>query len=126
MMDVPQSNLNGGKLLAELRRRYELTQAELAKRAAISRSMVAQLEIGERWPSQKLIRTLCSAMNAAADEERQLLLAYEFRPTGETPEQIAAFLRADKNLTLEQAERIANLVRKAYEKEFAAEEERAE
>jgi len=114
-MDVVQSNLNGGKLLAELRRRYDLTQAELAKRAAISRSMVAQLEIGERWPSQKLVRTMCRAMNAAADDERQLMLAYEFRPTGETPEQIATFLRADKNLTPEQAERIAGLVREAYE-----------
>ena len=114
-MDIVQSNLNGGKLLAELRRRYGLTQAELAKRAAVSRSMVAQLEIGERRPSQKLVRTLCSAMNAVADDERQLMLAYEFRPTGETPEQIAAFLRADKNLTSEQAERIAGLVREAYE-----------
>jgi transcriptional regulator with XRE-family HTH domain len=114
-MEVAQSNLNGGKLLAELRRHYGLTQAELAKRAAVSRSMVAQLEIGERRPSQKLLRTLCSAMNAVADDERQLMLAYEFRPTGETPEQIAAFLRADKNLTSEQAERIAGLVREAYE-----------
>jgi transcriptional regulator with XRE-family HTH domain len=120
-MDVIQSNLNGGKLLAELRRRSDLTQTELAKRAAISRSMVAQLEIGERWPSQKLIQTLCRAMNASADDERQLLLAYEFRPTGETPEQIATFLRADKNLTPEQAERIAELVRKAYERAVADE-----
>jgi transcriptional regulator with XRE-family HTH domain len=118
-MDVEQSNLNGGKLLAELRRRYDLTQSELAKRAAVSRSMVAQLEIGERRPSQKLIRTLCRAMNAAADDERQLMLAYEFRPTGETPEQITAFLRADKNLTPDQAERIAALVRKAYENAVA-------
>ena len=118
-MDVAQSNLNGGKFLAELRRRSDLTQTELAKRAAISRSMVAQLEIGERWPSQKLIRTLCRAMNASADDERQLLLAYEFRPTGETPEQLAAFLRADKSLTPEQAERIVELVRKAYESAVA-------
>ena len=118
-MDVPHSNLNGGKLLAELRRHYGLTQAELAKRAAVSRSMVAQLEIGERWPSQKLVRTMCRAMNAAADDERQLMLAYEFRPTGETPEQITAFLRADKNLTPDQAERIAALVRKAYENAVA-------
>ena len=115
MMEVSQTNLNGGKVLAELRRHYNLTQAQLAKHATISRSMVAQLEIGERRPSQKLLRTLCRAMNASADDERQLLLAYEFRPTGETPEQIAAFLRADKNLTPEQAERIAGLVREAYE-----------
>jgi transcriptional regulator with XRE-family HTH domain len=120
-MDIPQSNLNGGKLLAELRRRYDLTQTELAKRATVSRSMVAQLEIGERRPSQKLVRTLCRAMNAVADDERQLMLAYEFRPTGETPEQITAFLRADKNLTPEQAERIAELVRKAYESAVANE-----
>jgi len=118
-MDIVQPNLNGGKLLAELRRRSNLTQTELAKRAVISRSMVAQLEIGERWPSQKLVRTLCRAMNASADDERQLLLAYEFRPTGETPEQIAAFLRSDKNLTPDQAERIAALVRKAYENAVA-------
>ena len=118
-MDIVQSNLNGGKLLAELRRRSNLTQTKLAKRAVISRSMVAQLEIGERWPSQKLVRTLCRAMNASADDERQLLLAYEFRPTGETPEQIAAFLRSDKNLTPDQAERIAALVRKAYENAVA-------
>jgi hypothetical protein len=48
-------------------------------------------------------------------------LAYEFRPTGETPEQIATFLRADKNLTPEQAEQIAELVRKAYESAVADE-----
>jgi transcriptional regulator with XRE-family HTH domain len=113
-MDAPQSNLSGGKLLAELRRRYGLTKPNWQS-ALRSRVMVAQLEIGERWPSQKLIRILCRAMEASADEERQLLLAYEFRPTGETPEQIAAFLRADKNLTPEQAERIAGLVREAYE-----------
>ena len=60
-------------------------------------------------------------MNASADDERQLLFAYDFRPTGETPERIATFLRADKNLTPEQAERIAELVRKAYERAVADE-----
>ena len=55
-------------------------------------------------------------MNISAEDERQLLLAYEITPSGHTPEQIAAFLRADKNLTDDQAERIAALVREAYEK----------
>ena len=110
------SNTQGGKLLASLRQKANMTQAELAKKAEVSRSMIAQLESGERRPSQKLVRTLCRAMNVPLEDERQVLLAYEIAPSGHTPEQIAAFLRADKNLTDDQAERIAALVREAYEK----------
>lgn len=116
-MATPQSdNMQGGRLLASLRQKAGLTQIELAKRAGISRSMIAQLESGERRPSQKLVRTICGVVNSTAEEERQLLLAYEITPAGQTPEQIAAFLRADKNLTPDQAEHIARLVREAYEK----------
>ncbi len=116
-MTISQSpNTQGGKLLASLRQKVQMTQAELARRAEVSRSMVAQLESGERRPSQKLVRTLCRVMDVSIEEERQLLLAYEITPSGHTPEQIAAFLRADKNLTQDQAERIAALVREAYDK----------
>jgi len=107
---------NGGKLLASLRQKAGLTQVELANKSDVSRSMIAQLESGERRPSQKLIQALCRSMHVTLDEERQLLLAYNITPSGHTPEQIAAFLRADKNLTQDQAEKIANLVREAYEK----------
>ncbi len=107
---------NGGKLLASLRQKAGLTQVELANKADVSRSMIAQLESGERRPSQKLIQALCRSMEVTLDEERQLLLAYHITPSGHTPEQIAAFLRADKYLTQDQAEKIANLVREAYEK----------
>lgn len=116
-MAISQSfNTQGGKLLASLRQKVGITQAELARRAEVSRSMIAQLESGERRPSQKLVRTLCRVMGISLEEERQLLLAYEIAPSGHTPEQIAAFLRADKNLTQDQAERIAALVQEAYEK----------
>ena len=116
-MASPQAgNTDGGKLLASLRQKAGLTQIELAKRAEVSRSMIAQLESGERRPSQKLIHALCQSMNTSVEEERQLLLSYNITPSGHTPDQIAAFLRADKNLTNDQAERIAALVREAYEK----------
>lgn len=110
------SNTQGGRLLASLRQKANMTQLELAKEAGVSRSMIAQLENGERRPSQKLVRALCHAMNVSVEDERQLLLAYDMAPSGQTPEQIAAFLRADKNLTHEQAEQIAELVREAYRK----------
>jgi transcriptional regulator with XRE-family HTH domain len=115
-MDSRRLSMDGGRLLALLRRKAGLTQVELAKQAVVSRSMIGQIEIGERQPSRKLLRRLCDAMNLSEEDERQLVLAYEFRPPGETPEQIEAFLRADKNLAPDQAERIANLVREAYEK----------
>ncbi|GLV54334.1 hypothetical protein KDH_11820 [Dictyobacter sp. S3.2.2.5] len=116
-MTISQSsNIQGGKFLASLRQKVNITQADLAKRAEVSRSMIAQLESGERRPSQKLVRALCQVLQVSIEEERQLLLAYDITPSGHTPEQIAAFLRADKNLTLDQAEKIAALVREAYEK----------
>jgi DNA-binding XRE family transcriptional regulator len=115
VISQPDNVQNGGKLLASLRQKAGLTQVELANKAEVSRSMIAQLESGERRPSQKLVRALCKSMQVMPDEERQLLLAYDITPSGHTPEQIAAFLRADKNLTQDQAEKIANLVREAYE-----------
>ena len=113
------ANMRGGDLLAELRKKTGMTQAELAVLAQVSRSMVAQLEIGERRPSRRLLQSLCNAMNASEEDQRQLLIAYDFRPSGETPDQIAAFLRADKNLSPNQAEEIAALVREAYEKSLS-------
>lgn len=114
-MNASQSNLNGAKLLAKLRIDARLTQAELAKQAKVSRSMIAQLEIGERRPSRKLIHSLCRAMHISEKDEQQLLLAYEFSPSGQTTEQIAAFLRADKNLTPEQKEALTKIIREKYE-----------
>lgn len=115
-MNSTTANIKGGQLLATLRQAAKLTQVELAQGAKVSRSMVAQLETGERRPSRKLVHVLCQSMNASVEDEQQLLLAYAFSPSGETPEQIAAFLRADKNLTPDQAENIVGLVRKAYER----------
>lgn len=109
-------NIEGGQLLVEFRLKAGLTQVELAKKAQKSRSMIAQLEIGERNPSRKLLHSLATAMSLSEDEYQQLLLAFEFKPSGPTPEQITAFLRADKNLDPEQADRIAALVKEAYEK----------
>jgi transcriptional regulator with XRE-family HTH domain len=109
---------DGGRLLAELRQQAGLTQTELAERAGISRSMVAQIESGERRPSRKMLRALGQAVDASPELEDRLFATYDFIPSGQTPEQIAALLRADKQLTAEQAERIAALVREAYEREM--------
>ncbi len=115
-MNKAQSNAEGGKLLAKFREDKGLTQIELATRAGKSRSMVAQLEIGERRPSRKIIEALARAMNLSKTDTQQLLVAYAFSPSGQTPEQIEAFLRADKNLSAEQAEKLAKILRETYNK----------
>ena len=106
---------DGAALLTVLRQRARLTQGEFAQRADVSRSMIAQLEMGERRPSRKLLARLAEAIPLSSEDEDRLYVAYGFTPSGETPEQIAAFLRADKHLAPEQAEQIASLVRRAYE-----------
>lgn len=104
----------GVVFLAELRSQAGLTQSELAQRANMSRSMIAQVEMGERRPSRKLLARLSTALALNAETEHRLYVAFGYTPDGDTPEQIAAFLRADKHLSPDQAERIAALVRQAY------------
>lgn len=110
------ANRDGGRLLAQLRQKAALSQTDLASRAGISRSMVAQIETGERKPSRKMLQALCQAVNTSDQEADRLFTAFDFIPAGQTPEQVAALLRADKNLSSEQVERIVSLVREAYER----------
>jgi transcriptional regulator with XRE-family HTH domain len=115
MTEIP-SNKAGGRLLASLRQQSGLTQGELAERAQVSRSMVAQLETGERRPSRKMLIMIGAALDLPSEDEHQLLAAYRFLPLGQTQDQIVALLRADKNLTDDQAQRIASIVREAYQR----------
>ncbi len=110
----PESEVSGAQFLAALRAKTGLSQGAVATRADISRSMLAQLEAAERKPSRKLLTRLAVALQLTPEEEHQLDVAFGFTPEADTPEQIAAFLRADKHLDPHQAEQLANLVREAY------------
>jgi transcriptional regulator with XRE-family HTH domain len=61
----PSSASRPGKLLADARRRAGLTQADLAKRLAVSQAAVAQLE---RADSNPRLATLDRALRAAGFE----------------------------------------------------------
>jgi transcriptional regulator with XRE-family HTH domain len=112
MTDVGPS---GPALLGTLRQLAGMTQSELAQRADVSRSMVTQIEMAERRPSRKLLARLSEAMMLSEQDDDQLHVAFGFTPSGDTPTQVAAFLRADKQLTLEEADRLSDLIRRAYE-----------
>ncbi len=108
-------NHPGSQLLAQLRQDVGISQSELATRAGVSRSMIAQIEIGERSPSRKLLENLCRVMDVSTTEAGQLMLAFHFRPGGETHEQIEAVLRFDMTLSDDQVREIVANVREAYE-----------
>lgn len=114
MVDL-SPDLTGPALLTHLRSRAGLGLRELARRAEVSAGMVAQVEGGERRPSRKLLAKVSAALGIEAAAENRLLVAFGFTPESDTPEQIAAFLRADKNLAPGEAEALARLVRYAYE-----------
>ncbi len=114
MADAPL-DLGGPALLAHLRSHAGLSIRELARRAEASVGMISQVEGGERRPSRKLLVRLTAALDLRSAEEDQLLVAFGFTPDKGTPEQIAAFLRADKHLTPYQAEKLAWLIRTTYE-----------
>lgn len=122
-VEPPESEVSGAQLLVALRARTGLSQGAVATKAGISRSMLAQLEASERKPSRKLLARLVAALELTPEEEHELHVCFGFTPEADTPEQIAAFLRADKQLDPHQAEQLANLVRDAYQR--ALEEGRA-
>ena len=110
--------VGGPALLAVLRGRAGLSQTQLAERAEASRSMLAQVELGERRPSRKLLARVSRALGLAREDEDHLVVAFGFTAARGAPDQIAAFLRADKRLQPEQAERLAELIRRAYQREL--------
>ncbi|MBM7551380.1 helix-turn-helix transcriptional regulator [Thalassobacillus pellis] len=54
--------------IKELRARYSLTQAELARRVGVRRETIVFLEKGEYNPSLKLAVKICRELNTPVEE----------------------------------------------------------
>ncbi|HEX5115520.1 MAG TPA: XRE family transcriptional regulator [Pseudonocardiaceae bacterium] len=68
MDDLDQVLTGVGPRLRELRRRRDVTLAELAEATGISESTLSRLETGERQPTLKLLLPLARAHRVALDE----------------------------------------------------------
>ena len=99
--------LSGGMLLARYRKeRGKFTQEEFASRTGSSRSMIAQLESGERQPSGAFLATVCQALQLSSQEEAILFVTYGKLPPGpgKTLACIAALLSLDPDIRPEHKE----------------------
>jgi len=54
--------------IKELRARYDMTQADLAKRVGVRRETISFLERGRYTPSLKLAHDVAQALNTSIDE----------------------------------------------------------
>jgi transcriptional regulator with XRE-family HTH domain len=68
--------VSGGGLLAQYRKERGLTQHELAERIGGSRSMIAQIEGGERQPSGPLLVAISHALRLSQEQEALLFVGY--------------------------------------------------
>jgi hypothetical protein len=78
--------------------------------------MIAQLEMGERQPSRKLLAKVSEALDLSTEDEEELFVAYGFTPATATLEQLSVYLRSHKTLPPDHAERLARLFELASER----------
>jgi transcriptional regulator with XRE-family HTH domain len=112
----------GGRLLARYRNRQDLGQQDLAEMAHCSRSMIAQIEAGDRLPSGELLSAMSNALNLGTVERATLFCLYskvEPNQSSMLPYVIAT-LRLDPLLQSEQIEALISLITQEYEKALRA------
>lgn len=52
-----------GQQIAAMRKKHNLTQDELAKRAGISKAYVSSIESGRRWPRISIVHAIAKALD---------------------------------------------------------------
>jgi transcriptional regulator with XRE-family HTH domain len=57
-----------GKRVAEVRRKHNLTQEDLAEKAGLTQLAVSFIEQGRRWPRLTTILKLAKALNSTVSE----------------------------------------------------------
>lgn len=116
-MDITKGH-PGGKLLARYRSQRNVGQHDLAGMAHCSRSMVAQIEAGDRLPSSELLSAMSDALELDAVERAMLFYLYGKVESGQSSllPYIVAAIRLDPLLQPEQIEDIVRLATQEYGK----------
>lgn len=76
----PNENETEGQLLAQMRKKADLTQADLVKKAGVSHSMISGIEGNYRRPSRTMIYRLCKGMACTSADRDSLLKTYGYFP----------------------------------------------
>lgn len=111
--------MRSSELLALLRQRKDMSQQKLADATGASRSMIAQLESGERQPSADMLIALSQALFLSKLEQAMLFLAYDKAQADRDSmlPYVVAALHLDPNLLPDQVESLAALLEQRYREE---------
>lgn len=110
-----------GQKIRELREAKDLSLRELAKRLDVSAPFVSDVELGRRYPSDKLFAAIAKELDVSADDLR----TYDTRPpveglkrlTNINPQYAVAFRQViDKNISPEEIIKFAEKISKGKKK----------
>lgn len=110
-----------GSRISELRRKRNLTQADLADRLNMSTSSIAMWEVGKRDPDSEKLTELANFFNVTTDYLLGLSSEHsspKTEPQNVEPE-IRAIQRAAKNMTQTDKKKMLNMIKAAFEEAFS-------
>jgi len=102
--------MNVGSRIKQLREKLGLSQSELAHRAGVAQSTLSYLESGIKSPSIDTLLQICDALGVSISE----LLGKEI--DDRIPEHIRPLLSHIKNLTPDQAQKLAEFIKSMVER----------
>jgi transcriptional regulator with XRE-family HTH domain len=110
-----------GQKIRELREKKDLSLREFAKKLDVSAPFVSDVELGRRYPSDKLFATIAKELDVSIEDLR----AYDTRPpvegmkrlTNTNPQYAYAFRQViDKNISPEEIIKFAEKASKSKKK----------
>jgi transcriptional regulator with XRE-family HTH domain len=75
-----------GQRIRELREEKDLSLRELAKKLGVSAAFLSDIELGRRFPSEKVLVSIAQALDTALEDLRQ----YDTRPPVEDLKRLAS------------------------------------
>lgn len=116
MSETEKQGHPGGQLLAHYRKRQDFRKPDLAISVRCSRSMVAQMEAGDRLPSSELVGAMSEALGLNVVERALLFYLYgKVQETGGSLlPYVIAVLCLDPRLGADQIESLVRLVVQEY------------
>lgn len=110
-----------GNRIAELRRKRNMTQSDLAEKLEKSTSSIAMWEVGKRDPDSEMITKIANIFDVSTDYLLGLTDDVGIKQSSDqsTEPEIRAIQRAAKNMSKTDKKKMLNMIKAAFEEAFS-------